>query len=98
MAAERKYIDAEDEPNLADVAREVHKSGESVVVREDGRALAVFVPLPDADDPVTEALRREERHKRLVDLAGSMKGLVDEERLREIYRSRSVSSRPPVEL
>ena len=93
MAAERTFVDVEDEPNLAEIARAVHDSGEPVVVREGGRKLAVLRPLSPAesayeDDP-------EERHKAFMELAGSMKGLIDEDMMRERDESRRMSGRTP---
>ena len=98
MVATRKFVDLEDKPDLADVVRNVHSQGEPVVLREAGQKLAALVPMSDTDESESGDSSREERHKRLMELAGSMKGLVDEEKLYEIYRSRSISTRPPVEL
>ena len=93
MAAERRYIDIENDPNWAEIAREVHDSGESIVIREDGRKLAVMRPLTPSettyiDDP-------EERHKAFLSFAGSMEGFFDDELVRDIFH-RSGRDRAPL--
>jgi hypothetical protein len=93
MAAERRYIDIENDPNWAEIAREVHDSGETVVVREGGRKLAMLRPLTPSESAYID--NPEERHNALMAMAGSMKGLVDEDLLREIYRNRGASGKSP---
>jgi hypothetical protein len=96
MAAERKIIDVEDNPNLAELARAVRDSGEEIVVREGGRNLVVVRPLSPSeiayiDDP-------EDRRKGLMDFAGSMEGLIELDLMREIYASRGGRSRSAYKL
>jgi hypothetical protein len=93
MAAERKYIDIEDDPNWAEIARAVHDSGESVVVRVGGHKLAALTPLSPADD--ADELSPEERHRAFMASAGSWKGLVDDEIIRDIL-DRSGRGRAPL--
>lgn len=74
MVSERKYVDAKDQPNLADVVRAVHDSGETVFVRAGGDKLTVMRPLTESvtayiDDPA-------ERRKAFMAAARSMKGLI----------------------
>jgi PHD/YefM family antitoxin component YafN of YafNO toxin-antitoxin module len=95
MAAERKFVNLEDKPDLVAVARDVGKTGEPVVLRESGHQFAVISPISEYK---ADVLRAEERHARIMAHAGSLKGLIDEEVIEEIYRGRTISTRPPVEL
>jgi antitoxin (DNA-binding transcriptional repressor) of toxin-antitoxin stability system len=95
MAAESKYVNLEDKPDLVAVARDVEKSGESVVLREAGHQVAVISPLAPSEKSNLTAL---ERRERIMAHAGSLKGLIDEDVIEEIYRGRTISSRPPVDL
>jgi len=93
MAAERKYVDVEDEPNWAEIARAGHDSGESVGVRENGRKLAVLTPLSPSER--AEELSPEERQEALMASAGSWKRLVDDDLIRQIL-DRSGHGRAPL--
>jgi hypothetical protein len=93
MVAERKYIDLEDDPNWAEIARAVHDSAETVFIRERGRTLAVLRPLTESestyiDDPV-------ERLKAFREAAGSWKGIVDDDLIRAVLH-RSGRIRAPL--
>jgi hypothetical protein len=99
MAGQPKFIDVTDVPDMLRLAEEVQRAGEPRVLRRDGEDLAVVVPLPR---PKT---RRRGREKTDADYAafrsaaGGWKDLIDVDRfIEDIYESRRISTRPPVEL
>jgi hypothetical protein len=97
MAKERKAVDISDMPELLRLAEEVQATNEPYVLQREGKEIAAVVPLKPA--------RRKERTKTEADYeafrssAGAWRDLVDTDRLIEdIYESRRILSRPPVEL
>lgn len=86
MTAVRKFVDLEDKPDLAEVLRSVKEHMESISLREGGREIAVVSP------------PAEDRKAAIMAHAGSLKGLIDEEAMEEIYRGRTISTRSPADL
>ena len=60
----------------------------------DGTEITVTVTVEDASPSLSE----EERRKRFLSSAGGWKDIVDEKFLDEIYRQRSLRTRPEVKL
>ena len=98
MAAERKYIKIEEEPDIADVAHDLISDRVPVVLRMAGKDIAVINPLP---------LRKKGQSSKSSDEAiakfratsGRWKGLIDaDEFLRANDESRGLSPRTPVDL
>jgi hypothetical protein len=99
MAEHTKSVDISMSPDLLRLAEEVHSSNEPRMLTRDHEQLAVVMPVsvrpakrrrkaPSAED--LEAFRS---------AAGGWKGIVDVDKLVEdIYESRRISTRPPVEL
>jgi hypothetical protein len=90
VAEHIKSIDIGDAPELLRLAEEVHRSGED---------LALVVPVPRST-----LRRRRSREKTEADYeafrsaAGGWKDLDTDKLIEDIYESRRISARPPVEL
>jgi hypothetical protein len=100
MAEHIEPIDVSDASDLLRLAEEVRRSNIPRILRHDGEDLAMVVPLPQ---PVKTRRRypekTEEEYAAFRSAAGSWKGLVDTDKLIEdIYESRRISTRPPVDL
>ena len=100
MAKELTRVSFEEfSSNLADFFARVVHGQEEVVVEGAGGEVAVFKPAP-----VRKSRRRGRKitaadHAAFLSAAGGWQGLVDTDQLIEdIYESRRMSSRPPVEL
>jgi hypothetical protein len=97
MVAERKVIDIDESAELIHLVDEVRAAEGATVLRRNGEEVAVIRPLK-------HTRRRRQRRRTEADVeafrasAGGWKGLVDEAFMEEVYRSRSVSSRPSVDL
>lgn len=95
MVREAALIDISDMPDLARLAEEVQASGQPRVLARGDDRLAMLIPVPK---------RRGRRQKTAADYeafrssAGSWKDVDTDRLLRDIYESRRVSSRPPVDL
>jgi len=91
---ERKSIDVSDRPELRQLAEEVHDTKVTRVLRTNGQDLAMVIPIPTASQrpkagPAYEAFRS---------AAGGWRDVDTEKLLRDIYRSRDISIRPPPNL
>jgi hypothetical protein len=100
MAEHIEPIDIGDTSELLQLAEEVHRSHRPRLLRRNGEDLALVVPLPQ---PVEGHQRPRaitaEEYEAFRSAGGSWKGLVDTDKLIEdIYESRRISTRPPVEL
>jgi hypothetical protein len=99
MAEHMKTIDISDAPELLQLAEEVHRSHESRLLRREGEDLAVVVPLPRP-----AAKRRRGREKTDADYeafrsaAGGWKDLDTDKLIKDIYESRRISTRAPIDL
>jgi hypothetical protein len=96
MATKSAYIDATDNPSLSELAREVRASNTPRVIRVGDEDIAVIAPIRGrrARRPLTEADRQA-----FLSSLGGWKDLVDTDKLiRDIYESRRMSTRPPIEL
>ncbi len=100
MRAEHEPIDVSASPELLRLAEEVRSTGRPRVLRRDGEALAMIVPLPPRG---ARGLKQRALSARDVAIFRSAAGTwsdVDVERfLAEVYAARDVpDERPPVEL
>jgi hypothetical protein len=100
MAEHAEPIELGDASELLRVAEEVRRSHTPRLLRHAGEDLAIVVPIAH-----TSTKRRRGREKTEADYesfrraAGSWKDLVDTDKLIEdIYESRRISTRPPVDL
>jgi hypothetical protein len=88
-------LDVSDRPELLRLAEEVRDSGTPRLLRRGDESLARIVPLKPAGHARKATIAR----KAFLQSAGSWKGLIDPDRcIADIYESRQISSRPPVEL
>jgi len=96
MAKELKAIDISNVPELLRIAEEVRASNEPRILRRENEDLAILTP--------TKRPRRSARAKTQADYeafrsaAGSWKVVDADQLIADIYESRRLSSRPPVEL
>lgn len=97
---EATNVDNSNIPELLRLAEEVKDTKEPKILRRDGEELAVLVPL--AYRPLVR--RGSRRTKTKADLeafraaAGSWKDVDTDKLIADIYESRKLSARPPVEL
>lgn len=101
MAKEMRSIDITGVPDLLRIAEEVQTTKQPRILQRDGEELAVVIP-------ITPARRRKARRTKgktkadydaFLSTAGGWKGLVDTDQLiADIYESRNLSIKPPVEL
>jgi hypothetical protein len=93
-----KPIDVGELPEILRLAEEVKARQESYLLRHNGEDIAVLIPAPQNLRP------REKRAKSEADLAAFYASAggwedMDTDRLKqEIYESRRISTRPPIEL
>lgn len=92
-------IDISNNPELMRLAEEVARTKKPRELMRDRETVAILMPA------ITKQVRRKTRVKTKADYeafrsaAGGWKGLVDTEKLKkDIYESRKIVSRPPLEL
>lgn len=98
MAEHVKSIDIRDAPELRRLAEEVHRSGESRVLRREGEDLAMIVPLPRPRRERHSRTLSDEDYQAFRSAAGGWKDIDTDRLIENIYESRRISIRPPVEL
>lgn len=100
MARETRSIPFEEfSTNIADFFERVVRGRETVVVKDERGGTAVFKPAPAHGRRVTKRKRTASDREALLSSLGGWKDLVDTVKLKEdIYESRSISTRPPVQL
>jgi hypothetical protein len=98
MVRELKAIDISNTPDLLKLAEEVRASQKPYLLRRDGEDIALLVPAPAASK------RRGTPGKSEADMAafwssfGGWKDMDTDKLISDIYESRCISTRPPVEL
>jgi prevent-host-death family protein len=98
MGVARRFIDLEEQPELARLVDAVSGTHEPIVLRRHGKDLAVVVPLDDASAFAPGRDKTASDHEAFLRSAGGWQGIVDQDDMEEIYRSRSVSGRSSVDL
>jgi hypothetical protein len=100
MAEHAKPIELSDASELLQVAEEVRRSHTPRLLRHAGEDLAIVVPVPrPSKTPRRGREKTEAEYEAFRRAAGSWKDLVDTDKLIEdIYESRRISTRPPVDL
>ena len=96
MTIKPAYVDATENSVLSQLAQEVRDSNTPRVIRVGNEDVAVLVPVRRrrAKRPLTDADRQA-----FLSSLGGWKDLVDTDKLiHDIYESRRISTRPPVEL
>ncbi len=97
MAEQPKSIDISDVPDILRLAEEVRRVGEPRVLRRDGEDLAMVVPLPRAKKSRFKK-PTEADLKAFRSAAGGWSDIDTDKLIENIYESRRISTRPPVEL
>lgn len=98
MARELKVTDIGDLPELVRLAEEVHDTGEPRLLRREGEDLALLTPVTPAVTSRRGRKKTQADYDAFRAAAGSWKDVDTDKLLEEIYESRRLSSRPPVEL
>lgn len=98
MARERNAIDIDSVPELVRLAEEVRATGEPRLLRRDGQDLAMIAPIERKGKQRSRREKTEADYEAFRSAAGSWKDVDTDKLLEDIYESRRLSSRPPVEL
>jgi len=99
MARAINAIDVDGSPNLDLLVEEFVATGEPIVRRRDGRAVAVMISAKGVEGGTSHPTLSEAERRAFLETAGGWRGLIDAEAfLANIAESRSIASRPPVEL
>ncbi len=99
MAEYIERIELGDTSELLQVAEDVHRSHTPRLLRHAGEDLAIVVPVPHGSKT-----RRQKRAKTEADYeafrsaAGSWKDIDTDKLIENIYESRRISIRPPIDL
>ncbi len=93
-----EHIDISDVPEILRLAEEVRLAGEPRVLRRDGEDLAVVVPLPKPKKHRRGHVLSAADYEAFRSAAGGWKDLDTDKLIEDIYESRRISTRPPVEL
>jgi hypothetical protein len=99
MAEEMIYIDISDVPDLLRIAEEVRTTRKPRMLRRDNENVAVLMPVTSTRRRKASRTKSKADYEAFRAAGGGWKGLVDTDKLiRDIYESRKISTKPPVEL
>jgi hypothetical protein len=98
MADHAKSIDISDVPDVLKLAEEVSRAGEPRVLRRNGEDLAVVLPLPSPEKRRGGRALSEADYEAFRSAAGGWQDIDTDRLIENIYESRRISTRPPVEL
>lgn len=99
MAKEIRPIDISDTPELLRLIEELRKGDELCVLSRDSEDLAILTPVKGLPRRRTKRAKTKADYEAFLSSAGSWKGIVDTDKLvADIYESRRLNSRPPVDL
>jgi hypothetical protein len=98
MAEHLKPIDISDDPALLRLVDEVRAANGPRVLRRDGEDLAVVMPLPHPMKRRRGRTLSKEDYDAFRSSAGGWKDIDTDKLVENIYESRRISTRPPVEL
>lgn len=90
-----RIVELDQDDALSTLAEEVAATRHVVLLRKHGQDVAVIAPVEASDSQNANDEIDDRDRQGIFQFAGSLKGLVDEDLLDEIYRSRSVSTRNP---
>ena len=93
-----KITDIDDLPEVARIVEEVGKSGEVQALRLHGETLAILSPVGVAGNYGPSRVKTQEDFEAFVRAAGSWKDVDTDKFLEDIYESRNMPPRPPVDL
>ena len=99
MQKEIEHIDISNVPELLRIAEEVQTTRQPRILTRDSEDVAVLMPVTPSLQRQAKRERTKADYEAFLSAAGSWKGLVDPDKLiADIYESRRLSSKPPVEL
>jgi len=99
MAKEMRSIDISGVPDLVKIAEEVRMTGKPRILRRNGEEMAMVIPISLTRRHKATQNRTKSDYDAFLSAAGGWKGLVDADKLIEdIYESRALSTKPPLEL
>jgi hypothetical protein len=98
MTEHAKPIDISDSPEVLRLAEEVRRAGEPHMLGRDGEHLAVVVPLPQPKKHRRGHTLSEADYEAFHSTAGGWKDIDTDKLIENIYESRRISTRPPVDL
>lgn len=99
MQKELKHIDISNLPDLLRIVEEVQTTQQPRILSRDSEDMAILLPVTHKSKKRMKSERTEEDYEAFLAAAGSWKGLVDADKLiADIYESRNLSTKPPVEL
>ena len=99
MTKQLTPIDIRSLPDLMRLAEEVKATKTPRVLKKADEAVAILMPVGTAAQPKKKRAKTKADYEAFKVAAGGWKGVVDTEKLkRDIYESRKISTRPPIEL
>ncbi|MGH2494486.1 MAG: hypothetical protein ACRDIV_07260 [Ktedonobacteraceae bacterium] len=99
MAKEMRSIDISGVPDMVRIAEEVRTSGRPRILRRNGEDMAMVIPIAHGHKSKSKRTRTKADYDAFLSAAGGWKGLVDADKLlADIYESRELSTKPPIEL
>ena len=92
-------LDISNVPELLRIAEEVRITHQPRILRRESEDLAILMPVTPSSQRRLKRELTESDYQAFLSAAGSWSGLVDSDKLiTDIYESRRLSSKPPVEL
>ena|SRR5258706_11343713 len=99
MQREQKHIDISNVPELIRIVEEMLATRQPRILSRDDEDVAVLMPVASASERPMQQEKTEADYEAFLSAAGSWNGLIDpDELIADIYESRRLSTRPPVEL
>ena|SRR5712692_3712053 len=99
MEKEMRSIDISSVPDLVRIAEEVRTTGRPRILRRNGEDMAIVIPIALGSRRKVKRTRTKADYDAFLLAAGGWKGLVDADKLlADIYESRALSTKPPIEL
>src|SRR2546430_12623396 len=92
-------IDITNIPDLVRIAEEVEATKTPRELRRENKPVALITPVTEAGKVRKQKAKTKADYEAFLSAAGGWKDLVDTEELKkDIYESRKISTRPPIEL
>ena len=98
MAEQPESIDITNVPEILRLAEEVHRAGEPRILRSNGQELALVAPLPQSKKRRRGRVLSESDYAAFRSAAGGWKDIDTDTLIKNIYESRRIPSRPPIDL
>src|SRR5581483_5865934 len=98
MAEQPKTLDVSDVPDVLSLAEEVHRAGEPTILQCAGVDLAVIIPLPQPGKRQQRRALSKADYEAFRSAAGGWHDIDTDKLIENIYESRRLSIRPPIDL